>query len=412
MTGPEDTPNNVTSLVARQPIYDSDLSVFGYELLFRTASSASAAPFDHNYATTSVLLAAFVDVGLHTLVGDRRAFVNFPRDFLTGVQPIPDSPDKLVIEVLEDITIDDQLIAGIRNLKDQGYTIALDDVVYSDMLLPVMDLVDIVKIEYPAIPAGELKEHVAGFRQWNVQLLAEKVETREEFEECCSAGFELFQGFFLSCPEVIHSKVSDHQSGMLPVLARLNCSCSSFNELEEIVRSDADLCFRLMRYLDSSSIGLTREIESLRHGLVLLGFGGVRRLITLLVLKSVPGTPNQRLVSSLIRGAMCQGVAEQVNSELKDAAYTTGLFSQLDSILHQPMEEIMTSLPLSTEIRTAVLTQTGTLGRILQTVIAYETADWSSIDPDFCSEEHLTAAYLEAVQAADTFMSEIDSVIT
>jgi len=410
MTDPDSTSGKASSLLARQPIYNSDLSVFGYELLFRTARPTSAAGFDQNLATTSVLLTAFVDVGLHALVGNHRAFVNFPRDFLVGLQPIPDSPDKLVIEILEDISIDDQLIAGITQLKSQGYTIALDDVVYSDMLIPIMHLVDIVKVEYPAITAGQLEEHVARFRQWPVQLLAEKVETREEFEECQAAGFDLFQGFFLSRPEVIHSKVSDRQSGMLPVLARLNSSCETFDELEKIVRSDADLCFRMMRYLDSSSIGLDREIESLRHGLVLLGFGGVRRLITLLVLKSVPGTPNQRLVSSLVRAGMCQTIAEKVSPELKEAAYTTGLFSQLDSILQQPMEDLMRSLPLNAEIRDAVLSQDGTLGQILQTTIAYETADWSAIDLDACSESDLSNAYLQAVQAADTLMNQIGSV--
>lgn len=256
MTGSENTQGKSTSLIARQPIYNPDLSVFGYELLFRTAGPSLPAPMDQNLATTSVLLTAFVDVGLQALVGDHRAFVNFPRDFLIGIQPIPDSPDRLVIEVLEDIIIDEQLIAGITQLKNQGYTIALDDVVYSDMLVPIMDLVDIVKVEYPDIEKGRLKDHVAKFRQWPVQLLAEKVETRDEFEECREAGFDLFQGFFLSRPEVIQSKVSDRQSGMLPVFAQVNSSAESFDDLEKIVRSDADLCFRMMRYLDSSSIGL------------------------------------------------------------------------------------------------------------------------------------------------------------
>jgi EAL and modified HD-GYP domain-containing signal transduction protein len=395
MNGSGNTSNRTTSLLARQPIYESDLSVFGYELLFRTVDPSSAAPFDHNLATTSVLVTAFVDIGLQALVGNHRAFVNFPRDFLIGIQPIPDSPDKLVVEILEDIIIDEQLIEGISQLKSQGYMIALDDVVYSDMLIPIMHLVDIVKVEYPAIENGKLEQHVARFRQWPVQILAEKIETREEFDECNAAGFDLFQGFFLSHPEVIHSKVSDRQSSLLPVLARLNASCETFDQLEEIVRSDADLCFRMMRYRDSSSFGLNREIHSLRHGLVLLGFGGVRRLITLLVLKSVPGTPGQRLVSSL-----------------KDAAYTTGLFSQLDSILQQPMEDVMKSLPLSAEIRDAILAQTGTLGQILQTAVAYETADWALIDPEFCPEDKLSAAYLQAVQSADALLAEIDSVAT
>ena len=240
-----------TSLLARQPIYRQDLSVFGYELLFRTSQPASTSEFDGNLATTSVVLAAFVDIGLNALVGNHRAFVNFPRDFLVGRRPIPDRSKQLVIEILEDIRIDDELIAGLTRLKDQGYTLALDDVVYSEMLLPIMHLIDIVKLEYPAILKGQLDNHVAGFREWPVQLLAEKIETREEFEECRDAGFDFFQGFFLSQPEIVRSRVSDRQSPMLPLLSKLHSSCDNFDELEQLVRNDADLCFRMMRYLHS-----------------------------------------------------------------------------------------------------------------------------------------------------------------
>ena len=129
-------------------------------------------------------------------MGDHRAFVNFPRDFLIGRRPIPDPSKQLVIEILEDIRIDDELIAGLNRLKDQGYTLALDDVVYSEMLLPIMPLIDIVKVEYPAIPKDQLHSHVAGFREWPIELLAEKIETREEFEQCRDAGFDYFQVFF------------------------------------------------------------------------------------------------------------------------------------------------------------------------------------------------------------------------
>ena len=340
-------------------------------------------------------------------MGDHRAFVNFPRDFLIGRRPIPDPSKQLVIEILEDIRIDDELIAGLNRLKDQGYTLALDDVVYSEMLLPIMHLIDIVKVEYPAIPKDQLHSHVAGFREWPIELLAEKIETREEFEQCRDAGFDYFPGSFLSRPEIVQSRVSDRQSPMLPLLNKLHSSCESFDELEQLVRNDADLCFRMMRYLHSSVIGLTREVESLRHGLVLLGFSGVRRLITLLSLKGMQGTPNERLVSSLVRASMCQALAASAAPNLADAAYTTGLFSELDAILGRPIDEILESLPLSSGIRDAILRQEGILGKILQNTIAYETADWQSIDSTLCSDEVMCDAYVQAIQAADNLMTDV-----
>lgn len=400
-----------TSMLARQPIYRTDLSVYGYELLFRNSQPTTPSEFDGNLATTSVVLTAFVDIGLEALVGEHRAFVNFPRDFLIGLRPIPEASKQLVIEVLEDITIDDELIHGLTQLKDQGYTLALDDVVYSEMLLPIMHLIDIVKVEYPAIPTNQLHDHVARFREWPVELLAEKIETREEFEECRDAGFDYFQGYFLSRPEVVRSGVADRQSPLLPLLNKLHSSCDSFDELEVLVRNDADLSFRMMRYLRSSVVGLNREVESLRHGLVLIGFGGVRRLITLMALKSMQGTPSESLVSSLVRASMCQAVAASVAPNLVDAAYTTGLFSELDAILGRPIEEILESLPLSAEIRDAILSQEGMLGRILTNTIAYETADWQKIDLTLCSEEAMRDAYVQAIQAADNLMKEVEHAV-
>ena len=400
------TDTRLTSLVARQPIYRRDLSVYGYELLFRNPQEERQTTFDGNLATSSVLLTAFVDIGLSKLVGRHRAFVNFPRDFLTGKQPIPDASGQLVIEILEDIQIDTELIAGISDLKSRGYLIALDDVVYSEMLIPIMHLVDIVKVDYPEIPSGDIQSHVDRFRQWPVKLLAEKVETRSQYEECREAGFDMFQGFFLSRPELMESAVTKRQSGLLPLLVKLQSTEATFEEMEEMVGSDADLCFRMMRYLDSSIVGLTREIQSMRHGLVLLGMNGVRRLIALLALKRAEGTPSEVLVTSLVRASMCQRLALAQDRYLGDAAYTTGLFSQLDKILGRPMYEVLTLIPLKREIHSAILDREGRLGQLLRTAIAYETADWKSVDLNRYSTELLTESYLEAVRLADGLIYE------
>jgi EAL and modified HD-GYP domain-containing signal transduction protein len=248
---------------------------------------------------------------------------------------------------------------------------------------------------------------VDGFREWPVELLAEGLETGEEFEECRDAGVDLFQGFFLSRPEAIVGNVSNRQAGLLNLLTKLQSSCQTFDQLEQVVIKDADLCYRMMRYLDSSSVGLQKEIGSVRHGLVLLGVAGVRRVLTLLALQSVEGKPSERLASSLIRACMCETICQSMNPGLTDAAYTTGLFSQLDAILNQPMREVMKSVPLTEDVRDAILTQEGLLGQILQTTIAYETADWTNIDLGLCAAELMKSAYLDAVKAADSMMREI-----
>lgn len=405
MPSPPAAANLNSALIARQPIYDRDLRVFGYELLFRSPDMDVSA-VDGNAATTSVLLTALVDVGLSQIVGTHRAFVNFTRDFLVGKLPIPDLASNLVIEVLEDITIDEELINGVSELSQRGHLIALDDVVYSEQLVPILDVIDIVKVEYPAIEQGAVKDHVAKFRQWPVKLLAEKVETREEFKECLSVGFDLFQGYFLSRPETLKGDIQPRNTNLLPLIANA-LSSSSFEQLRDAVLIDADLCFRVLRYLNSTMVGLPNEITSIDHGLKLLGVNGVKRLLALLSLTKCEVESSEVLISSLTRASMCSTLAKSIDAELAGSAYTVGMFSRLDHIVRQPLEEALASLPLSPAVKSAILNEEGDLGAVLKNVVAYETGDWTRLDPVRFPPRLLRSAYFESIHFADQLASDL-----
>ncbi len=264
------------ALVGRQPICTADCSLHAYELLFRSAGHTSEFT-DGNQATSTVLLNTFAEIGLDRVVGTHKAFVNLTREFLIGEHSLPARPDRLVLEVLEDINIDDELIAGIRKLKRQGFTIALDDVVYRPHLEPLLALADIVKVDLRMISSiDELKEHCRQFRRWPVTLLAEKVETFDEFEACKSLDFELFQGYYLQKPTILQRvKSKTNKLIVLQLLAEICARQFSFAKIAEIIKQDAGLVCRFLRYVNSAYNGL-QSIRSVDHALVMMGSKGIR----------------------------------------------------------------------------------------------------------------------------------------
>ncbi len=325
------------ALVGRQPICTADCSLHAYELLFRSAGHTSEFT-DGNEATSTVLLNTFAEIGLDRVVGTHKAFVNLTREFLIGEHSLPARPDRLVLEVLEDINIDDELIAGIRKLKRQGFTIALDDVVYRPHLEPLLALADIVKVDLRMISSiDELKEHCRQFRRWPVTLLAEKVETFDEFEACKSLDFELFQGYYLQKPTILQRvKSKTNKLIVLQLLAEICARQFSFAKIAEIVKQDAGLVCRFLRYVNSAFNGL-QSIRSVDHALVMMGSKGIRALTAMLHASGLSELPPHCVASTLLRGQMCRMVAESVLPEDSDSLCTLGVLSTLEVILGEPL---------------------------------------------------------------------------
>ncbi len=386
--------------VARQPIVRADLVVEAYELLFRSGCKRGEFP-DGYKATSQVLLNTFAEIGLDQVVGSHKAFVNLTREFFLGEFPLPGRADKLVLEVLEDITIDDELLAGVRRLRDEGFEIAVDDVVFEPRLAPLLDLTDYVKLELPAISPDELPRHVESFRKWPVRLLAEKVETPEQFEQCRSLGFDLYQGFFHSQPEVLQGARQQINQAVVVQLLALNCrSTTSIEELEAVIQQDPRLCYKFLRYVNSSVFGL-REITSIRHGLVLLGRSGVSTLAAMLKLAGMGDVPCELIVRSLIRGQMCATLGNQLGGHAASDYCTVGVLSMLDALAQQPLGELVNELRLADHLSSALLNFEGGMGQVLRSVIAYEQGQWDSVGLEGLSERSIRDAYLTAVGRAD-----------
>lgn len=385
--------------LARQSIYDVNLNVVGYEVLYRNSKVNRAEFLDGGQATSELLLNAAIEIGLERIVGDKLAFVNLPRVFLTGGLSLPLAKNQLVAEILEDVEIDKELIEGVATLASQGYTLALDDVVFHDKLAPLLSLAHIVKVEIQSVRQQDLAEHVRRFRDYPVKLLAEKVETYEEFEHCQQLGFDLFQGFFLSRPQMLKGRQAPaSQLAVTRLLVQLNDPKITTCDLESIIRSDAVLTHKLLRYANSSKVGLRSKVDSLRQVILLLGIQGVRSLVMLISLAGAARQQGDVLKTATQRALMCEKIAKLLQQRDSHAYFTAGLISSLDVVFDKPLQEILATLPLSNDLNEAVLNFSGNIGEVLRCTIANERAEWNNLRCRTLTTEQIRGAYLAALE--------------
>jgi EAL and modified HD-GYP domain-containing signal transduction protein len=395
--------------IGRQPIYDTSLKVYAYELLFRSGEKNQANFIDGDHATTEVILNTFTEIGLTKIIGKHLGFINLTRSFLLGIYPLPECQDQVVLEILENIEIDDQIITAVKNLSDRGYTIALDDFIYNKKMEPLIELAQIIKIDIRALNREELVEHVYILRKYDVKLLAEKVETQEEYEICQKLKFDYYQGYFFCKPKIITGKRPPaNKLAAMRVLAKLHDNSSTPNEIEELIMQDITMSMRLLRYINSSMYHVTRKVESISHAIMLLGLDTVKSVATLVVLSKMEDKPQELIITSLVRAKMSEYLAQRYEPELKDMAFTTGLFSIIDAVMDKPIEEILAQLPLAEEIIECLIHGKGKLANILKTVIAYERNDFETLNQSAITSDDLRKAYLSAVSWTDEIIEDTE----
>lgn len=389
--------------VGRQPIYDCNLQVFAYELLYRANSEQNAAgDIDHDLATAQVVLNAFLEFGLKTLVGDKLAFINLPRSFIEGDLPLPFPKERVVLEILEDIKVDDRFINSVRRLRTIGCVFALDDFIYHPALRPLIEICEIIKIDFQALSREEIQNHVAELGQYNAKLLAEKVETHEDFAFARDLGFSYFQGYFFCRPRIILGQsLRPNKLAALRILSALQDPDIRITALSDLVSQDVNISFKLLRSLNSAYYALPKRIESIHHAVVFMGLEQIKQWVTLIVLASIPDKPSQLMVVAMTRAKMCEQLDESSDKNSKNKLFTVGLFSVLDALLDKKMDKIMEELPLANDIKGALIRHEGNMGLILKSVISYEQGLWDDIAIPHSTTGILTNKYLAAVSWAD-----------
>jgi len=383
-------------LVGRQPVFDAEFEVQGYELLFR--GPASPRPGGDSM-TADVLVRAGLDIGLEGLVGKKLAFVNATRAFLVSDDAFPFAPGETVVEILEDVPRDTEVLEGCRRLVAAGYTLALDDYSWSDGPDPLMDLASIVKLDVLAQSTEQLATMLRRFGNANVKWLAEKVETHEQLRVCQDLGFDLYQGYVLSRPEVVKGNaLSPSRLACLRIIERLCDPMTSARDIEKIVQTDAALSYRFLRAAGAgASRGLYRKISSVREGVVLLGERRLRSWVTLMLLSDGGRGSDEKLRIAMTRARMAELVAGAALPRLIDESFTVGLVSALDILLQAPLEQVLDSLSLADELRDALLEQRGPLGRILADVLAWEVGGGTMEPSSGLDLASVEKAYIEAL---------------
>ena len=383
-------------LLARQPIYDRNKTLHGYELLFRNSVQNKAEITCNDVATSSVLLNAFTETDFEEVTNNLPAFVNFSAELLE--HPPFFDPENVVIEILEDVDINKKVIERILQLRKKGYVIALDDYALEPKYKPLLPHIDIVKVDLPATPPNKLQQVVSYLRQFKLTLLAEKVETPQEFKLCHELGFDLFQGYFLARPEIVKGrKMETSELSVLHLIAEVQNPDTDIEKLVEVISRDPMLSFKLLKLVNSAAFRRSKEIESIKNAVLVLGLNRVKGWASLLALSKLSNKPEALQETAFIRALACEKIAERLSPNLRDSFYTVGLLSSLDAFFNQPLETILKELPIDDTLKKALTQHEGLPGLALNTTLNFEQSKLDSIDWDKLASMNLTPSDINSI---------------
>jgi c-di-GMP-related signal transduction protein len=396
--------------LARQPIFNTKKKICAYELLFRDGPSNAFPTIDGDTASSKLLANSFCSMGVESLTGGKKAYINFTENLILKRVPMMFPSHEIMVEVLEDVNPTPDVISACREMSQAGYGIALDDFLYKPGLKPLISIANVVKVDFRSMPMDQITASVSLLSDFSVKFLAEKVETYEEFNKASDMGFEFFQGYFFSKPEVIRGRdVDGGNINLLRIMAEANKEDFRFAELEKLISRDVSISYKLMRYMNSPYFRRVQEISSIRHAIVMLGERGVRRFVSLIAMAKLAGAkPDELLKTSIVRARLCELLGKEAGGDGRDGSehFTVGLFSLIDAILDTPMETIMKKLPLSGRIKQALLAGEGDLAQFLTLAASYQRGDWEEANKAATTlgvnMEAVPKYYLESLAWADS----------
>ena len=395
--------------VARQPILDLRGRVHGYELLFREGPQQLQFSADGDLATRTIL-DNMVIFGIEKLTGGLPAFVNCTREALTDKLVEVLSPSMFVLEVLENIELTPDLIRACCRLKEAGFRLALDDFRWRPGCEALVEIADYIKVDFTLSDAKERRVIRERLKGRAIALVAEKVETPEQFREARDEGFTLIQGYYFCRPEMIESrKVPANKLTQIEILRQLHDDDLNFEKLCGLVKRDASLTYRLLRLLNSPACAVRQEVRSIKSALIAVGEEGFRRIAMLAIASELnAGQPGELLRLAFVRGRFCELAAEQCGLDPKEQ-YLLGMLSLLPAMLRVPMQELTPALPLREEICIALMGAAVPERVLLEWLICHEYGHWA--DCDRIADEHsldqlkLLRRYSEAVIWAEGALS-------
>ncbi|MFC0270987.1 EAL and HDOD domain-containing protein [Metabacillus herbersteinensis] len=398
--------------VARQPIFNKNEEVIAYELLYRSGEDNFFPTVDGDQATAEVIINSFLNIGMKDLSEGKKCFVNFTESLLKTRVPTYFNPSSIVVEILEDVPITEELVDICKELKELGYTIALDDfkIQESYQLLPtLLKYTDIIKVDFLQTSPQERKQLVEKYTRYDVELLAEKVESREEFLTALRDGYHYFQGYFFSKPVVLSSHdVPVYLQTYYQILAELSKNEPSIEKISMSIEADLSLSYKLLKLINSPAFRPKNKIESIKQAIILLGLNEIKKWIYVLSVKSISqvNEPIQQEVIklSLIRAKLCEQLALRTGRSQASSYLLTGMFSLIDTLLHKNIEDVLKDLPLADEIQEALLGKENDFHQVLMWAMQIEQSE-HVLSEIKLSEEDLYSSYRIAVDWANELLA-------
>jgi len=403
------------TLLARQRIFDQQFDLYGYELLFRNNLDSvfqfeESNKLSNDIATSHVLANLFANLDIESVVGEYPAFINFSHNLLINKVPHLLPRNKVIIEILESVEIDDLLLKSVFDLKEMGYRIALDDFIFREELIPLIELADIIKIDVLVLNEQEIKKQLKHLSKFKGLLLAEKVENHQMFQFCIDHGFDLFQGFFLHKPNDVKGEVVlESRANLFILLDKFNNPNSTITDVAETIKYMPTMSYRILRLANSVMMYRGRKFDSVFEAIFQLGFLEIRNWISILLISSFDDISVDILERSLIRAKMCELLSCFINQKQSNQAYTVGLFSSLSDIFNQPLELLLSKIRLSEEINNALLKKEGWLGELLQAVLWYEEGHFEKLNLPYLMQDNYISAYMEAISHTNSIMDLLSS---
>ena len=395
--------------VGRQPIYDRDLEVYAYELMPRSSQFQKDEEIDNSDEISSrVIINAFLDIGIDKVVGKKPAFIRLSEHFLRSDDPLPLPADNVVVKIPTSLSVDEETIAGVKKLTEGSFKIAIDNYLIHSHLQPLVTMASMIDMNVQQVNGDDLRAHIQMLKKLHPLVLADHVESYEQYEQCREWGADYIQGYFLNRPRIISGEsLAANQMTVMNLLAVLHNPETDVDEIDDVITKDVSLSYKILKLINSAFFSRATDIESIRHAIVMLGRKQLCTWASMMALSSMDDKPREQVRIAMIRAKSCELLAHKASKDGADSFFTVGMFSALDLLMDRSLEELLNALPLADNIVAALLNREGEMGEALNCALAQESADWLNIRFGDLSQDDLSDVNIEAINWADEVLNAV-----